>query len=162
MSQFKLDENSSVPLWVQLKNRLIYLITSGAYRTGDKLPTVRGLAAEANLNYNTVSKVYQSLEADGYIQSVRRQGAFVCDVSDKPGVSSELLIESITRDYVRRCMELGWDAPSIRQLLATVINQMGADPREGEGDADSNAEEAEAASGIIGFDRIRKERRASR
>lgn len=82
-SLFELDENSSIPLWLQLKNRFIYLITSGYYKPDDKLPTVRGLAADIEVNYNTISKVYKSLEADGYIESKRRQGAFVCDVSDQ-------------------------------------------------------------------------------
>ena len=77
-SLFELDENSSIPLWLQLKNRFIYLITSGYYKPDDKLPTVRGLAADIEVNYNTISKVYKSLEADGYIESKRRQGAF-CD-----------------------------------------------------------------------------------
>ena len=81
---FELDAASSIPVWLQLKNRFIYLITSGFYLPGDQLPTVRGLAAEVEVNYNTVSKVYQSLEEDGYIQSKRRQGAFVLDVSGKP------------------------------------------------------------------------------
>ena len=74
---FELDEKSSIPIWLQLKNRFIYLITSGYYKPGDQLPTVRGLAADVEVNYNTVSKVYMSLEQDGYIQSKRRQGAFV-------------------------------------------------------------------------------------
>ena len=82
---FQLDDASSIPVWLQLKNRFIYLITSGFYLPGDQLPTVRGLAAEVEVNYNTVSKVYQSLEEDGYIVSKRRLGAFVADVSDKPG-----------------------------------------------------------------------------
>ena len=86
---FELDAASSIPVWLQLKNRFIYLITSGFYLPGDQLPTVRGLAAEVEVNYNTVSKVYQSLEEDGYIVSKRRLGAFVADVSDKPGVSRE-------------------------------------------------------------------------
>ena len=61
---FELDAASSIPVWLQLKNRFIYLITSGFYLPGDQLPTVRGLAAEVEVNYNTVSKVYQSLEED--------------------------------------------------------------------------------------------------
>ena len=85
---FELDSTSSIPVWLQLKNRFIYLIMSGFYLPGDQLPTVRGLAAQVEVNYNTVSKVYQSLEEDGYIVSKRRQGAFVADVSDKPGVSA--------------------------------------------------------------------------
>ena len=104
---FELDAASSIPVWLQLKNRFIYLITSGFYLPGDQLPTVRGLAAEVEVNYNTVSKVYQSLEEDGYIVSKRRLGAFVADVSDKPGVSAEVTAEIVTAEYLQRCQELG-------------------------------------------------------
>ena len=50
------------PLWVQLRNRFVYLIKTGYYQPGDQLPSVRTLAAEAAINYNTVSKVYVNLE----------------------------------------------------------------------------------------------------
>lgn len=118
---FELDENSSIPLWLQLKNRFIYLITSGYYKPDDKLPTVRGLAADIEVNYNTISKVYKSLEADGYIESKRRQGAFVCDVSDKPGVSISATAEIVTTEYVRRCRELGMTLEDIEAQFAAGI-----------------------------------------
>lgn len=120
-SLFELDENSSIPLWLQLKNRFIYLITSGYYKPDDKLPTVRGLAADIEVNYNTISKVYKSLEADGYIESKRRQGAFVCDVSDKPGVSISATVEIVTTEYVRRCRELGMTLEDIETQFAAGI-----------------------------------------
>lgn len=120
-SLFELDENSSIPLWLQLKNRFIYLITSGYYKPDDKLPTVRGLAADIEVNYNTISKVYKSLEADGYIESKRRQGAFVCDVSDKPGVSISATAEIVTTEYVRRCRELGMTLEDIEAQFAVGI-----------------------------------------
>lgn len=110
----KIDEKSSIPIWLQLKNRFIYLISSGYYEAGDQLPTVRGLAAEVEVNYNTVSKVYMSLEQDGYIQSKRRQGAFVCDVSDKLGESMEATAKVITREYFKRCFELGMTLEDVR------------------------------------------------
>ena len=110
---FELDAASSIPVWLQLKNRFIYLITSGFYLPGDQLPTVRGLAAEVEVNYNTVSKVYQSLEEDGYIVSKRRLGAFVADVSDKPGVSAEVTAEIVTAEYLQRCQELGMSLEDI-------------------------------------------------
>ena len=44
---FELDAASSIPVWLQLKNRFIYLITSGFYLPGDQLPTVRGPAGRA-------------------------------------------------------------------------------------------------------------------
>lgn len=100
-SLFKLDENSNMPIWLQLKKRFIYLITSGYYMPGDQLPTIRGLAADIEINYNTVSKVYQSLEEDGFIESKRRQGAFVLDASGRADVSIETTAEIITTEYIK-------------------------------------------------------------
>ena len=45
-----------MPLWVQLRQRIMHLISTGYFKPGDKLPTVRGLAQEVSINYNTVNK----------------------------------------------------------------------------------------------------------
>ncbi len=107
MALFEINESSSIPVWLQLKNRFIYLITSGYYKTEDQLPTVRGLAAEIGVNYNTVSKVYVSLEEDGYIVTKRRLGAFVADISNKKDASNEAIRSGLAREYVKRCIEVG-------------------------------------------------------
>ena len=77
MALFEIDESSGLPVWVQLRNRFVYLIKTGHYQPGDQLPSVRTLAAEAAINYNTVSKVYINLEHDGYVdgQACRRRCA---------------------------------------------------------------------------------------
>ena len=104
-SPFELDEDSGIPIWIQLRNRLAYLVDSGYYKSGDRLPTVRALAAELNVNYHTVNKVYTSLEHDGYISSKRGRGAFV---SKQPGQSEEEMPGDIVlAEAVRQCMELG-------------------------------------------------------
>ena len=121
--QITIDDDSGIPIWLQLRNRLIYLITSGYYATGDKLPTVREMAVDLGINYNTVSKVYMSLEQDGYIQSKRRQGAFVLDVSDKPGVSISSTAEIVTSEYLKRCFELGMSLEDIEQQFALSLNE---------------------------------------
>ena len=121
MFPFEVDPTSDLPLWVQLRNRIAYLINDGTLAPGDKLPTVRGLAAEVEVNYNTVSKVYMSLEQDGYIQSKRRQGAFVLDVSDKPGVSISSTAEIVTQEYLKRCFELGMSLEDVEEQFAASI-----------------------------------------
>ena len=123
MALFEIDESSGLPVWVQLRNRFVYLIKTGHYQPGDQLPSVRTLAAEAAINYNTVSKVYMSLEQDGYIQSKRRQGAFVLDVSDKPGVSISSTAEIVTSEYLKRCFELGMSLEDIEQQFALSLNE---------------------------------------
>ena len=123
MALFEIDESSGLPVWVQLRNRFVYLIKTGHYQPGDQLPSVRTLAAEAAINYNTVSKVYMSLEQDGYIQSKRRQGAFVLDVSDKPGVSISSTAEIVTSEYLKRCFELCMSLEDIEQQFALSLNE---------------------------------------
>jgi GntR family transcriptional regulator len=102
-----IDNNSGIPLWLQLRNRLIYLITSGHFRRGDKLPTVRNLAVELGINFNTVAKVYRDIERDGYIVSRQGAGTFVSDeYTRREGavlVETDLLID----EFIRECLELG-------------------------------------------------------
>ena len=76
----RINEKSGVPVWVQIRNHLLFLIKSEQIKPGDVLPTVRELAARLGVNYNTVHKVYQDLEADGLICSSRGKRSFVADV----------------------------------------------------------------------------------
>ena len=80
MFPFEVDTTTDVPLWVQLRQRLIHLINSGYFKPGDQLPTVRGLASEISINYNTVNKAYLSLVSDGYLES-RADAACSCGAS---------------------------------------------------------------------------------
>lgn len=41
MALFEIDESSGLPVWVQLRNRFVYLIKTGHYQPGDQLPSVR-------------------------------------------------------------------------------------------------------------------------
>lgn len=88
--RFEIDAKSPVPVWAQTKSRLVYLIVSGYYQPGEKLPTVRDLAADLKINYNTVNKAYQDLERDGYVSTIKGKGAFVTDKGAR-GIS---LVES--------------------------------------------------------------------
>jgi GntR family transcriptional regulator len=85
---------------------------------------VRGLAADIEINYNTVSKVYVSLEQDGYIESKPRQGAFVSDVSDKPGVSIATTVEIVTKEYFKRCQELGMTLDSVEAQFNKTLQAL--------------------------------------
>lgn len=127
---YNVDEDSGIPLWVQLRNRLIYLIDSGYYQEGDRLPTVRALAAEISVNYHTVNKVYTSLEHDGYISSKRGRGAFVskkeADAGDSvPG-------DAVLGEAVRQCLELGMTFDDIESRFARALAAMrDGDARDG-------------------------------
>ncbi|MBQ3508043.1 MAG: GntR family transcriptional regulator [Clostridia bacterium] len=76
-----IDHNSKTPLYEQIKVQILSLITSGALSPGDKLPSLRTLAADLSLNFNTIKKVFAQLEADGVIITVQGKGCFVADTA---------------------------------------------------------------------------------
>ena len=71
---FQIDESSGVPIWIQIRKRLIYLIGSGHFKSSEGLPSVREMSVRFGVNYNTINKVYQDLERDGYIYTKRGLG----------------------------------------------------------------------------------------
>ena len=73
----RLDFNSDVPIYQQIRNQVVVAIASGELKPGEKLPTVRALAEETGINMMTASKAYQLLKTEGYITTGRRDGAVV-------------------------------------------------------------------------------------
>lgn len=73
----ELDPRSPVPLYRQLVDELRRRIAVGAYRPGDRLPTVRDLAVAARVNRNTAARAIQALEAEGLVSTRVGRGTFV-------------------------------------------------------------------------------------
>ncbi|MEG2006592.1 MAG: GntR family transcriptional regulator [Raoultibacter sp.] len=117
VTQIAIDDDSGIPIWLQLRNRLIYLIASGQFSAGDKLPTMRELAVEVGINYNTVSKVYQDIERDGYIVSYRGKGTFVSDAYLENEFAANDEADSLTDEFIRQCRELGVPRGDIVELV---------------------------------------------
>jgi GntR family transcriptional regulator len=75
----RVDPASPEPLFAQLVAAVKRAVATGRLRAGDKLPSVRELAAELTINPNTIAKAYQALEAEGVTMSRHGQGTFVAD-----------------------------------------------------------------------------------
>src|SRR5687768_15356381 len=76
-SALRVDRDSDLPVGVQVVWRLRSQISSGKLAPGDKLPSVRELAAAAGVNANTARAIYGRLEADGLIVTRHGLGTFV-------------------------------------------------------------------------------------
>ncbi len=119
---FEVDETSRLPVWMQLRNRLIFLIKRGDYAPGDQLPSVRSLAVSASINYNTVSKVYVDLEDSGYVKSVRGRGVFVTErvPAKEETQDAKEAAETEIRDCIKRCMLLGMSLDEVKLAMLDV------------------------------------------
>lgn len=90
LSDMTLDYSSGLPVWIQIKNRISYLIGSGEYTAGDRLPTVRSLALDLDISYNTVNRAYMDLERDGVIMTRKGRGTFVSEQISHPTNESDM------------------------------------------------------------------------
>ncbi|HEY8448953.1 MAG TPA: GntR family transcriptional regulator, partial [Bacillota bacterium] len=76
---FELDARKNLPIYEQVIRRVKELYLLGVLRPGDRLPSVRELAAQIVANPNTVSKAYQELERQGVIETRPGKGTFIAE-----------------------------------------------------------------------------------
>lgn len=103
--------NEDLPIYRQLRDRVVAMILEGVLGDGDALPSVRNVAAEYRLNPLTVLKGYQELVDEGLVEKKRGRGMFVND-----GARQQLL-----KDERRRFIDKEWP-----QIIAT-IERLGLD-----------------------------------
>ena len=78
----KINTKSETPIYLQLRNEVVKGIGKGEFEIGESLPTVRQMAMELGVNTMTVSKAYQLLKTEGFIETDRRKGTVVCNLRD--------------------------------------------------------------------------------
>lgn len=81
--------NDNVPIYRQLRERVVAMILDGALHEGDALPSVRQVAADYQINPLTVSKAYQELVDEQLVEKRRGLGMFVTDGAQEALLKSE-------------------------------------------------------------------------
>ena len=89
-----LDYRDARPIYSQIIDGFREQIAAGILKPGDKLPSVRDLAAELAINPNTIQRAYRQLELEGWIVSMQGKGSFVSgEMSIRQRESERLLTE---------------------------------------------------------------------
>lgn len=118
--QIEVDLTSKVPIYVQIINQVKHMIATGVLRPGDQLPTVRQLATDLRVNFNTIARAYRMLDDEGLISTQHGRGTYILPFpSEKNG---ELLrhqdLEWLTRHYLNEAASLGYSVDEVSQVLA--------------------------------------------
>jgi GntR family transcriptional regulator len=83
--QFHIQADSEVPASKQLYDQILFGIASRQFSPGHRLPSTRQLAMQTGLHRNTISKVYNQLEATGVVESVAGSGIYVKSLGNESG-----------------------------------------------------------------------------
>ena len=73
----RIDLASPVPAFRQIADGLRALLVHGAFKPGDRLPTVRQIAIDLAVHHNTVAQAYRLLAEEGWLDLRRHRGATV-------------------------------------------------------------------------------------
>ena len=123
---FVLDLRSGVPIYVQIVEQVQQLVSSGKLKPGDQLPTVRQLASELRVNFNTVARAYRMLDEAGIISTQQGRGTYILDAA-AVGLGDWLERETLEVQVNRFLVDLlqqGFSLPQIRETLEKKLKEV--------------------------------------
>jgi GntR family transcriptional regulator len=119
--QFHLDSRSGVVPYLQLVQQVRRALRLGLLVEGDRLPTVKEVAAAIAINPNTVLKAYRELEHDGLVQPRPGLGTFVTRTLTDDAVSAHAPLRRELQEWLDRARGAGLDDESIEALFTTTF-----------------------------------------
>lgn len=120
MLKLNLDFRSDIPLTNQIVAQIQRQLADGVLHPGDQLPTVRALATELRVNFNTVARAYRVLDEAGVISTQQGRGTFILE-QPPPEASERLRSESLTalaRRYLEESRRLGFNRDEALEAVA--------------------------------------------
>jgi len=112
------------PIYAQLMEQIQLKIISGVYKVGDKLPSVRDMAAEASVNPNTMQKALTELERTGLVFSQRTSGRFISEDSNMIKNMRNDLAKDQIQKFLSNMEKIGYSKKETISLLEDLAKEM--------------------------------------
>lgn len=112
-----MEYNSSMPIYLQVLNDLKKKLVTSQISLGDKLPSVRDLALNYQINPNTASRVYTELEREGLCFTKRGMGTFVTEDSEQIRKLKSTMALDLIQTFMEGMKHLGYTSEEAIQIL---------------------------------------------
>lgn len=127
--KIKVDFRSSEPIYLQIARQIEQLVAQGILKLGDQLPTVRELATELRINFNTVTRAYKVLDDARIISTQRGRGTYVWEEPNQD--TTQMIRQAGLKELIRRCIEdaarMGFLEDEITQAFYEQVRSMKKD-----------------------------------
>jgi GntR family transcriptional regulator len=121
MIEFHLDTRSGVAPYMQLIQQVRHALRLGVLKEGDRLPTVKEVAAQVTINSNTVSKAYRELEYEGLVVARAGRGTFVTRTLGSDSLLRHEPLRKKLEQWMSEARDAGLDDASIDALIIDVF-----------------------------------------
>jgi len=123
---FRIDFRSEQPIYIQIVEGVSQMIASGELKPGDQLPTVRQMATDLRVNFNTVARAYRLLDETGLISTQHGRGTYIWDTPSEE-TSQRLRLKSLdemTTRFVQEASRLGFSPLEIRKKVKQQLKTL--------------------------------------
>ncbi len=116
----RLDLHSRVPIYVQIFEHVKAMVAAGTLDPGSQLPTVREMAAELRINFNTVARAYRLLHEEGVISTQQGRGTYVMEQAPPPSSEGErrARLDTLIEVWLEEAVKFGFTADEIETAFA--------------------------------------------
>ncbi|NMC13985.1 MAG: GntR family transcriptional regulator [Chloroflexi bacterium] len=123
--KLSLDFRSGVPIYLQIMEQIRQKVASGELPQGDQLPTVRQLATDLRVNFNTVARAYRLLDQAGLISTQHGRGTYIWEAPSSETLDQlrQQSLDGLTRRYMNEAARLGAKPENISKLVNEYIKQ---------------------------------------
>jgi GntR family transcriptional regulator len=114
-----LDFHSGLPIYTQIVNQIQSQVANKIIKPGDQLPTVRALASDLRVNFNTVARAYRILDEARIISTQQGRGTYITEIPP-PEVSEKLRRESLaalTQRFITEAFRLGFSEREVSLMV---------------------------------------------
>lgn len=126
--------NEHIPIYIQISDQIKHMVATDELKPGDQLPTVRQMAADLRINFNTVARAYRQLDEAGIISTQHGRGTFILEPESSAKVKAlrEDDLKALTRHYLAQAQRLGFDPEKVEETFEEKLNfwkETGAPPK---------------------------------
>ena len=121
----EIDFRSGIPIYLQVVERIKERLAAGQLKPGDQLPTVRSLALDLRVNFNTIARAYRIMDESGIISTQQGRGTYILEVPSLEVSESIRLkaLEDLTQRYITDAERLGVSPEELNVVLNKRLNQ---------------------------------------
>jgi GntR family transcriptional regulator len=121
----QLDFRSRQPIYLQIVEQVRKRVESGELKPGDQLPTVRQLATELRVNFNTVARAYRLLDEAGLISTQQGRGTYIWEAPSEETASHlrQQSLEGLTRGYLAEAARLSYTPDEIARTIVRYLQE---------------------------------------